>query len=91
MTKKLLTTHEKENNVMFVGKVDEKAKYTDSEFKEIVNQRIEAGTIVGVNHDERVAFLEQNGYEVTRENMLNGALTVKSDKINSDTKQKDVG
>lgn len=25
---------------------------------------------IGVNHEDRVAFLEANGYEVTRENMV---------------------
>lgn len=36
---------------------------------------------VGVNHSDRTKFLEANGYEVTRENMINSAL---SDRVTPD-------
>lgn len=48
-------------------------KLTEQEFDDIP-----AGEKVGVNHKDRVQFLKDNGYEVTRENMINVDLGAKS-------------
>lgn len=35
------------------------------------------GEMVGVNYPDRVEWLEANGYEVTRENLIDASLSVK--------------
>lgn len=49
-----------------------KSKITEAEFRESWG----AGIPSGVNHKQRIKFLKDNGYEVTRENMLDGQLSV---------------
>lgn len=47
------------------------------EFVEHVIPLLNTGEFVGVNYDDRVEFLKANGYEVTRENLIDGSLSVK--------------
>lgn len=65
--------------VIFIGDIDLKKKVTEDEALELI--RGGASTHVPVNHEGRKKWLEYNGYEVTRENMINGSLpTVKMPK-----------
>lgn len=48
---------------------------TEDEFKEATMSNLD--DVVGVNHDDRIKFLKDNGYEVTRENMANPDLSAK--------------
>lgn len=77
MTKKLITTLEKEHGIMLIGSIDVKRKYSDDEFTVLLaDSKTE---YVGVNHEDRVEFLKNNGYEVTRENMTNPELSVRQE------------
>lgn len=75
MTKKLITTLEKERGLLFLGKIDEKKKLTDDEFDELLSEN--TNNFVGVDHEGRTKFLEDNGYEITRENMVDSTLGVR--------------
>ncbi len=74
MTKKLITTLEKEHGILLLGKIDETKKLTDEEFGELIKDH---HNFVGVNYEDRIKFLNDNGYEVTRENMIDGTLGTK--------------
>lgn len=47
--------------------------------KKLIAMHLEGAT-VAVNHDHRVEFLKANGYEVTRENMVDSSLSAKPKK-----------
>ena len=68
---------EAELGLIFVGDLTKTSKslskkLTKEEFKQ--ERRTRPEDFVGVDHKERIEFLERNGYEVTRENMINGEL-----------------
>lgn len=46
---------------------------TADEFKSLVDKH----NFVGVNHEDRIQFLEDNGYEVNRKNMVDPELSAK--------------
>jgi hypothetical protein len=76
MSKKSLETLEKQFGLMLTGDdVDTKAQYTDEEFTALLNDP--KTTFVGVHHEDRIAFLKDNGHEVTRENMVDVHLPAK--------------
>ena len=49
-------------------------KLTKEEFRVLYNDP----NTVGVDHDFRTQWLKENGYEVTRENMINVGLRIRS-------------
>lgn len=53
-------------------------KTTDvDEFMEYVIPRIDTAEFIGVNYKDRVEWLEANGYELTRANLINPNLSTK--------------
>jgi hypothetical protein len=62
---------EKQRGVILVG-ANPNQKMSQEQF-----DAIDIKDKVGVDHKARVAFLEANGYKVTRENMINPDLSVK--------------
>lgn len=69
MTKKedkLFTDLEKQFGVVFEGDYITVSKLTEKEALELFTE----GKCIGVTFDDRVKFLEDNGYEVTRENLV---------------------
>jgi len=54
-------------------KVDPNTNITVEEFEELIL----TGKTVGVNHEDRVNFLQDNGYKVTRENLIDPELSAK--------------
>lgn len=64
MATKTLEQWEKQKGFIVIGG-DPSAKMTEEEV-----DAIDLGKKHGVNHADRINFLRQNGYEVTRENMV---------------------
>lgn len=66
---------EKEANLLFTNITDDglKKEITSDEFQ----NTIATSPFIGMNHSDRIKFLKDNGYEVTRENMANPELSVK--------------
>lgn len=62
---KTLAEWEKEKGFIVTGDVDPNKKITEAEVDDI-----EMGKKHWVNHADRVKFLKENNYEVTRENMI---------------------
>lgn len=52
----------------------------EQEYIEYALQFLGSGEFVGVNYPDRVEFLETNGYELTRENLVDASLSVKQEK-----------
>ena len=76
---KTLEEWEKERGFLHVDpKVDLKQKFTEQEIIDLMATY----DIKGVDHESRKEFLEENGYKVTRENMLNSELSAKSNEEN---------
>jgi hypothetical protein len=75
MAKKTLKTLEKERGVMFIGDVDLSQRLSEEEMDELLAK--DYTTYVGVAHDDRTKFLKDNGYDVTRENMMNPDLSAR--------------
>lgn len=69
MSSKTIGDFEKERNFIIRG-ADPKQKITEEEIAAIPLK-----DKIGVHHDVRIAFLKANGYEVTRENMVNSELS----------------
>jgi len=67
MATKLFKNWEKEKNIMvnIPDVSDENQRVTEEYFQQIVDLY----GFTGVNHDDRIKFLKDNNYEVTRENM----------------------
>lgn len=63
---------EKEENVVLPN-ANLKDKMTVEEFRKMCSD--EKVEVVGVHHEDRVKFLKDNGYAVTRENMVNSELS----------------
>lgn len=75
--KKTIAEFEKEKGCIVVrsasgNEIDPKVSITEEEFDAIPQE-----TKIGVNHKDRIAFLKKNGYEVTRENMIDSSLSTK--------------
>lgn len=71
MSKKdLYTKHEEKYGVIFKLSFKDASKLSDDEAQELFNQ----GDYTGVTIDGRIQFLEDNGYDVTRENLVDGSL-----------------
>lgn len=64
---KPLGEFEKDMGVIFHDKVDLNKKITRSEFLAMLD---DDSSFTWVTHDDRAKWLEQNGYEVTRKNMI---------------------
>lgn len=62
--------HEIKRNILFYDtkKYAPNSKLTDEEVMEIL--RDSPNDFHTVNHEDRIQFLKDNGYEVTRENMV---------------------
>lgn len=75
-SKKLITTWEKEKGLILLNVKDPSQKISEEDFNDILAQGMQSH--IGVNHEDRIKFLKDNGHEVTRENMINGFLTIKS-------------
>lgn len=71
-SKKTIKDWEQEKGVIVRG-AQPLTKLTEQEFNDIPD-----GEKTGVNHKDRIQFLKDNGYEVTRENMINTELGAKS-------------
>lgn len=72
-SKKTIEAWEKEKGVIISGEVELKSKLTEDEFNELA---LERG--IGVNFEDRTKFLKDNGYTVSRENMVNSELSIRS-------------
>ena len=72
---KTIEQWEKEKGLIVIDDIDPKQELSEAEF----NKRYSflGSNTVGVNHEDRIQFLEANGYEVTRENMINSELSAK--------------
>lgn len=60
-----------------VGIVPGSEPQIDDEEKDELQAYMRKNPYLGVNHADRTKFLEDNGYEVTRENMMNVELSAK--------------
>jgi hypothetical protein len=73
---------EQELSIMFVKDYVANKKLTRQQVYDIRDtydkETMQPG-VIGVTHEERKQWLTDNGYEVNRENMLNGDLTVKQE------------
>lgn len=65
---------EREKGYIVKGDVDINKQLSEAEFEAIPH-----GERHGVNHADRIKFLQDNGYEVTRENMINPNLSHRSE------------
>jgi hypothetical protein len=75
MANKSLKTLEKERGVLFTGDVDLSKRYSEEEMDELLAS--DPTKYVGVDHEDRTKFLKDNGYDVTRENMVNSDLSAR--------------
>lgn len=77
---KTIAEWEREKGVMFLDarKHPVNKKVTEDEFMEIL--QTSEGEYRGVTHDDREKWLKDNGYDVTRANMLDPDLLPKSEK-----------
>ena len=77
MIKKTFSEHEKESGkfALEVGKYGGSRTMSREEFDNIVKSHMSEFT--GVDYKNRVKFLEANGYEVNRENLINAELSAK--------------
>lgn len=74
MSKKTLREIELERGFLVP---DANAKKLDSPIDEDeIKELVSTGKAVGVNHADRVKFLQDNGYAVTRKNMVDSSLSV---------------
>lgn len=74
MSKKTIEELEIEKGYVILGDVDLKEKLTDEEFISLA----ETNGFHGVNFEDRIKFLKDNGYEVTRENLIDSSLSCRS-------------
>lgn len=65
-----ISEYEFDANLMIIGDVNQDKKVTADEFAELST----LDKVIGVNHEDRTEWLERNGYEVTRANMMDGNL-----------------
>jgi hypothetical protein len=75
---KTIGDFERERNIMVRG-ADPKKTVTADEFDKLVGPHFE--NAVGIMHEDREAWLKEQGYEVTRENMMDVALPNKPARI----------
>lgn len=69
MPKKLITTWEKEKGIIFTSPdIDIKSKVDENEINGLINNNMTF--VLGINWADRVNFLKSNGYEVTRDNLI---------------------
>lgn len=61
---------EAQAGVMFLVGVDLKEKYTKDEFIELRDKHRAKDELIGVDHEGRKKWLKYNGYEVTRDTMV---------------------
>lgn len=73
MATKTLEQLEKARGVLFTTNMDLTKRYTDEEFDALLATK--TSSYVGVDHEDRTKFLKDNGYDVTRENMVNPDLS----------------
>lgn len=64
---KTIDEFERERGLMFVGDIDTSKVVSEEEF----NEMLATQTFNGCDHEFREQWLEENGYEITRENKLN--------------------
>lgn len=76
MANKTIEQLEREYNIMTTQEKDLSKKVSEDEFKEIIS----SGKFVGVDFKQREKFLKDNGYKLTRENMINADLSVNPSK-----------
>lgn len=68
---KTIGEFEKEQGKLLRGDVDPTQEISMSEFTTLS----QTNGFTGVDHAKRIEFLEANGYEVTRENMVDSTLS----------------
>lgn len=73
MADKKIEQYEREYNLVLSDVKDPSQKVSESEFKEMVSTL----KFVGVDFEQREQFLKDNGYDVTRENLIDPTLSVK--------------
>lgn len=71
--KDLYTKHEEQYGIVFDIPYKEASKLSDDEAFELFKE----GEGIGVSFEDRIKFLEDNGYEVTRENLVDPSLSTK--------------
>lgn len=79
MSKKMLKTWEVERGVIAIdrSKYPEDDYYSEEEFTDLL--RDHSLDFVGCNHEDRIAFLKANGYEVNHANMIDSTLSHRSE------------
>lgn len=76
MSSKKIETWEKERNILFLSKdINPNKKVTEEEFEALIEEN--SSNFITVVYDVRLPFLKANGYELSRENLANGELSVK--------------
>lgn len=75
MSKEVITKLERETGFVAIDPKDIPSTEDSGEFM----QHALKGRFVGVNYEDRVKFLKANGYEVTRENLVNRELSVRQE------------
>ena len=71
MSKKTLEAFEKERGFIILGDIDLKREITEEELLELMH----SNGFHGVDFEKRIKFLEDNGYEVTRDNLIDSSLS----------------
>lgn len=66
-TTKTIADWEKERSMVITDKVDVTKKVTEAEFEKLI---VGKQNWVGIDHTFREQWLKDNGYEVTRENLI---------------------
>lgn len=71
MITKTISEWEAENGCIVIN-LNPSDKLTEAQWN-----AIDISDKFGVNHTDRIKFLKDNGYEVTRDNMIDGSLSAK--------------
>ncbi len=71
MSTKSIEAWERERGLVIQGDVDPSQEVTAEEFEKL---RVKQGHL-GVNHEDREQFLKDNGYELSRENLVDASLS----------------
>jgi hypothetical protein len=89
MSLKAIKTWEKEKGVIVTTVKDENAKVSEDDFNALLDDPKHKW--LGVQYEQRLQFLKDNGYKPTRQNIADATLEVKSDNSNSAETQDDLG
>lgn len=70
---KTIEDWERTRGIILVGNVDLKKSLTGDEFQELCDTQ----AWTGVNHTDRIKFLQDNGHDVNRANMTDPSLSAR--------------